>query len=65
MGHRKVTLNYDYEASAVAMATYRESEQGPERGSKPVGQKYTQSLAEDSYDCIFFSGGLPKYHTSV
>lgn len=49
-GHRKETLKiYDYEVSAVAMGTCRESEKRPERGSKPLGQKCTQYLAKDSY----------------
>lgn len=66
MGHRKMTLKvYDYEVSAAAMATYRESEQGSERGSKPAGLKSTQFLAKDSYNCIFSSDGLPMYRTSV
>lgn len=46
------------------LATFRESEQGPERASKTVGQKHTHTLAKDSYATIF-SGGLPMYHTSV
>lgn len=50
MCHKKVTLKvYDYMVSAAAMATHRESEQGPEVGSKPAGQKYTQFLAKNSY----------------
>lgn len=65
MCHRKVTLKvYDYEVSAAAMAAYQQSEKEPERGSKTMGQKYTQFLAKDSYDWIF-SDELPIYHTSV
>lgn len=66
MCHRKVMLNvYDYEVSAAATVTYRQPEKGAGRGSKPMGQKYTQFLAKDSYGWTFSSDGLPISHTSV
>lgn len=77
MDHRQMTLKvYDYEVSAAAMATYRESEQGPERAVSPWAKSilsYWQrtltiaSSPQTDFQCttLLSNSDITRYHMVI